>query len=115
MEKKSITKEKVVGMQVINGEGSLIGTVKDVSFAIGEAKMFMVVEMKDGRTQEFPWEDIQAASDFVLLKPKPKIEAITPTPASVASTQTLCPACGKPLTYYPEHKRWYCHNEKKWL
>lgn len=106
MERRTITKEKIVGMQVIDGEACLIGTVKDVSFAIGEAKIYVIIETKDGGAQEVPWDDIQAAGDFVLLKPKPKAEAVTPT---------LCPTCGKPLTYYPEHKRSYCHNEKKWL
>jgi sporulation protein YlmC with PRC-barrel domain len=120
MERKTITKEKVVGMQVIDGEARLIGVVKDVSFAIGETKMYMVVELKDGRIQEFPWEEIQAAGDFVLLRPKPKIEAAastpTTTPTPVAQTvQPLCPTCGKPLTYIQQYKRWYCYNEQKYV
>jgi len=114
-----ITKEKIIGMQVIDGEAHLIGVVKDVSFSI-EGKMFMVVEMKDGRAQEFPWEEIQAAGDFVLLKAKPKI-GITPTvtaaPAAPAAPtgQTLCPTCGRPLTYIEQYKRWYCYNEQKYV
>lgn len=119
MERKTITKEKVIGMQVIDGEARLIGVAKDVSFAIGETKMFMVVELKDGKIQEFPWEDIQAVGDFVLLKPKPKIEAVAPTPVvtptQAPTAQPLCPTCGKPLTYIQQYKRWYCYNEQKYV
>ncbi|MEM3530504.1 MAG: PRC-barrel domain-containing protein [Nitrososphaerales archaeon] len=114
MERKTITKEKIIGMQVINSEANLIGLVKDVSFAVGETKMYMVVELKDGKIQEFPWEDIQAVGDFVLLKPKPKIEVITPTP-STQTAQPICPTCGKPLTYIQQYKRWYCYNEQKYV
>jgi sporulation protein YlmC with PRC-barrel domain len=121
MERKTITKEKVVGMQVIDGDARLIGVVKDVSFAVGESRMYLVVELKDGKIQEFPWEDIQAAGDFVLLRAKPKFETLTPTPtaaptqAPAAQAQTLCPTCGKPLTYIQQYKRWYCYNEQKYV
>lgn len=105
MEKKTVTKEKLIGMQVIDSEGYIVGVVKDISFAIGEAKMFMVIEAKDGKTQDMSWDEVQAAGDFVLLKPKPKIEAVAPN---------LCPTCGKPLTYIEQYKRWYCYNCKKY-
>lgn len=122
MERKTITKEKVVGMQVVDGDAHLAGTVKDVSFAIGEAKMYIIVEMKDGRTQEVSWDEIQAAGDFVLLKPKAKMAA-TPTytaPTAAAAqtastTQPVCHSCGKPLTYIEQYKRWYCYNEQKYV
>ncbi|MEM3538612.1 MAG: PRC-barrel domain-containing protein [Nitrososphaerales archaeon] len=114
MERKTITKEKVIGMQVINSEANLIGVAKDVSFAIGETKMYLVVELKDGKIQDFPWEDIQAVGDFILLKPK--IEAVTPIPTpATQTTQPICPTCGKPLTYIQQYKRWYCYNEKKYV
>jgi len=121
MERRTITKEKVIGMQVIDGEARLIGVVKDVSFAIGEAKMYVIIETKDGRTQEVPWDEIQAAGDFVLLKPKPKIVAVTPTVTAVPTApaaptaQPLCSTCGKPLTYIEQYKRWYCYNEQKYV
>ncbi|MGQ9468904.1 MAG: PRC-barrel domain-containing protein [Nitrososphaerales archaeon] len=102
----------------MDAEGRLIGEVKDVSFVIGEAKMFMVIEMKDGNTKEIPWEEIQAAGDFVLLKPKHKIKAVAPavTPTvPTAPTTPLCPTCGKTLTYIEQYKRWYCYNEKKYV
>lgn len=119
--KEDYNEGKVVGMQVVDGDARLIGVVKDVSFAVGESRMYLVVELKDGKIQEFPWEDIQAAGDFVLLRPKPKIEAVTPTPtvtptqAPAAQAQTLCPTCGKPLTYIQQYKRWYCYNEQKYV
>ena len=123
MERKTITKEKLIGMQVIDGEGRLLGTARDFSFTM-DGKMFMIIEAKDGKTQEISWDDIQAASDFVLLKSKPKIGvtptfATTPTAAPAAPTaptaRPLCPTCGKPLTYIEQYKRWYCYNEQKYV
>jgi len=113
-----LTKEKLIGMQVVDGEARLIGEVKDVSFSIAEGKMFMVIQTKDGRIQESPWDEIQAANDFVLLKPKSKVAAVTPTvtAAPAAPTaQNLCPTCGRPLTYIEQYRRWYCYSEQKYV
>jgi sporulation protein YlmC with PRC-barrel domain len=27
----------------------------------------------------------------------------------------FCPGCGKPLTWIPQYKRWYCYKEKKYV
>jgi len=106
MEKRTVAKEKLMGMQVIDSEAQIIGVVKDVSFTVGEAKMFIVIETKEGKTQEVPWEEVQSVGDLVLLKPKPK---------AVTEPQNICPTCGKPLTYIQQYQRWYCYNEKRYV
>ena len=100
-------------MQVIDADGNLVGTVKDVGFTIGKAGISLSVEGKDGAIRDIAWENIQGAGDFVLLKPV-AAEPSTPTqPAQ--SAQPTCPTCGGPLTYIQQYKRWYCYKDQKYV
>jgi sporulation protein YlmC with PRC-barrel domain len=122
---KPLTRDALVSMQVIDAKGRLIGKVKDVAFAVGKTGIALTVENDDGETQNVAWEDVQAASDFILLKPQaiqqttyqPVQQQVAQTIAQAAqqSTQQLCPTCGKPLTWIPQYQRWYCYNEKKYV
>jgi sporulation protein YlmC with PRC-barrel domain len=113
---KSTTKDKLIGIQVINGDGNLIGTIKDVGFAVGKPGVSLIVEGKNGETQDVTWENIQGAADYVVLKPTTQAAA-SPLPAAqpAQTTQTLCPTCGQPLTYIKEYQRWYCYKEGKYV
>jgi sporulation protein YlmC with PRC-barrel domain len=116
---KSVTKDKLIGMKVIDGDGNLVGTVKDVGFTVGKAGISLSVEDKDGEIRDIAWDNIQGAGDFVILKPATQAAAepsITAQPAQAAQpTQPTCPTCGRPLTYIKEYQRWYCYNDKKYV
>ena len=129
---KPLTRDALVSMQVIDAKGRLIGKVKDVAFAIGKMGIALTVENEDGETQNIAWEEVQAAADFIILKPQivqqttyqpiqqqPVQTAAQPVqqaqPAQQQSTQPLCPTCGKPLTWIPQYQRWYCYNDKKYV
>jgi sporulation protein YlmC with PRC-barrel domain len=106
---KSVTKDKLLSMKVIDADGNLVGTVKDVAFTIGKTGISLNVETKSEETQEVPWEDIQAVGDFVLLRPvKPVHAQQEPTP------QQVCPTCKGPLSYVKEYQRWYCYKCQKY-
>ena len=116
---KSVTKDKLVGMKVVSADGKLTGTVKDVGFTIGKAGISLSVEDEKGETRDVPWENIQGAQDFVVLKPESAIvEAATSltgsTTTQAASGNPTCKICGGPLTYIPQYQRWYCYNDKKY-
>lgn len=104
---KALTKDRLVGMKVIDGAGYLVGEVKDVAFTVGTVpvNMVMILKTKEGRDKDIPWEKVQAAGDFVILKPK------ATTPAAAAT----CPTCGGPLTYIQQYKRWYCTRCQKYV
>ncbi len=114
-------------MQVIDAKGRLVGKVKDVAFAVGKMGISLTVEQEDGEIQSISWEDIQAASDFIILKPvaentyQPSAYQTQQQPAQAAQpvqpqqqSPPLCPTCGKPLTWIPQYQRWYCYNDKKY-
>jgi len=131
---KPLTKDALVSMQVIDSNGRLVGKVKDVAFVVGQLGISLSVENDEGETQCVQWQDIQAASDFILLKPQYQggsQGACTTEQAQVAQTevatekvesapkkqtaQPMCPTCGKPLTWIPQYSRWYCYNDKKYV
>jgi sporulation protein YlmC with PRC-barrel domain len=107
---KNVTKDKLIGMKVIDGDGNLVGTVKDVAFTIGKTGISLSVENKSGENQEVPWEDIQAAGDFIILKPTKQASA---QPQQEA--QQICPTCKGPLSYIKEYQRWYCYKCQKYI
>lgn len=124
---KPLTREALVSMQVINSDGKLVGKVKDIVFEIGKTSVSLLVENDNGESQTFQWDQIQAASDFIILKPltqNAKIEKAQPQQeAQIASqvqvkkssSEAVCPSCGKALTWIPQYSRWYCYNEKKYV
>lgn len=129
---KPLTRDALVSMQVIDAKGRLVGKVKDVAFAIGKNGISITVENDDGDLKNVAWEEVQAASDFIILKPvaaqaaqpvyqqpayqqpvaQPVAQPVQQQPA--AQAQPLCPSCGKPLTWIPQYQRWYCYNDKKY-
>lgn len=118
---KSVTKDKLVGMTVIDADGNTVGKVKDVGFTVGKAGISLSVEGKEGEISDIAWENVQGAGDFVVLKPAAQaataVEPAQPAqPAQSAQpSQPKCPTCGRPLTYIKEYQRWYCYNDKKYV
>jgi sporulation protein YlmC with PRC-barrel domain len=124
VEKKAMTKDRLIGMQVIDSEGNDAGTVQDMAFTIGKTGMTLIVETKKGETREVPWEEIQAAGDYILLKPRAaqpqtvQSQAFGPQPTAQQPQQSqtpICPTCGGPLTYIAQYQRWYCYKDKKYV
>ena len=115
---KSISKDKLVGMTVIDPVGNIAGTVKDVGFTIGKAGISLSIEDKSGNTQDVAWDSIQGVGDFVLLKPSASQTASAAQPVqatqAVQSSQPTCQTCGGPLSYIQQYQRWYCYKCKKY-
>lgn len=118
-DKKAMTKDRLIGMQVIDSDGNDAGTVQDIAFTVGKVGMTLILETKKGETKEIAWEDIQAAGDFVVLKPSSSATqsfGTQPTIQQPQQTQTpICPTCGGPLTYIQQYQRWYCYKDKKYV
>jgi sporulation protein YlmC with PRC-barrel domain len=114
---KPLTRDALIGMQVIDSNARLVGKVKDLAFSVGKSNITLAVEKEDGSVQNVSWEEVQAASDFIILKPTQATYQVMPQqqPVSEQKTQQLCPTCGKPLTWIPQYERWYCYNDKKYV
>jgi sporulation protein YlmC with PRC-barrel domain len=112
---KSLTKDKLIGMKVVDADGNLVGTVKDVGFTVGKAGISLSVEDKEGEISDITWESIQGAGDFVILKPAAQAATVVQPAQPAQPAQPTCPTCGRPLTYIKEYQRWYCYNDKKYV
>ncbi len=123
---KPLTRDALVSMQVIDAKGRLVGKVKDLAFAVGKTGIALTVESKDGQIQNIAWEDVQAATDFIVLKPQLVQQDMYQQPIQTAAqpvqqqtqqqaSQPLCSTCSRPLTWIPQYSRWYCYNEKKYV
>jgi len=107
---KAVTKDMVVGMQVIDAEGNVVGTVKDVAFTVGKTGISLYVENKKGESRNIEWEEVQAVGDFVILKPITTQAVAQPQ----QPTAQVCPTCKGPLSFIQQYQRWYCYKCKKY-
>ncbi len=110
---KGVTKDRLIGMEVIDSKGNLIGRIKDIGFTVGKTGISLTMEDKEGEIKEIPWEDVQGAGDFVLLKPQPEQQLPATVPQQPAA-QT-CPTCKGPLSYVQQYQRWYCYKCQKYV
>jgi len=109
-QEKSITRDKLVNMQVIDAQGHLLGTVKDVAFTIGKTGISLQVENKKGESRNIVWEEVQAIGEFIILKP------VTPAAAQPEQkTQQTCSTCKGPLSFIQQYQRWYCYKCQKYV
>ncbi len=119
-QEKAMTKDRLLGMKVIDADGNSAGNIKDIAFTVGKMGMTLIVETEKGENMEVPWDQIQAAGDFVLLKPSSAQPQgfgpqTTVQPQQAQAQQPTCPTCGGPLTYVQQYQRWYCYKDKKYV
>ena len=44
-DKKAMTKDRLIGMQVYDSEGNAAGTVQDIAFTVGKMGMTLIIEI----------------------------------------------------------------------
>ncbi|MDW8084187.1 MAG: PRC-barrel domain-containing protein [Candidatus Caldarchaeum sp.] len=139
----SVPRGKLLGMQVYNPDGSLIGVVQDIELPIGEGEISLQVMSKYNLLERIPWSMVAAAGDIVILKEKMTLkqpETLQPqtyAPPTVQPAQPQqrggivtgvisrlpfgrkeknpCPTCGKELSWIEQYQRWYCYNCGKYV
>lgn len=100
--KRFIKRGEVVGKQVVEKRGYIIGSVKDLSFTLTAGGVELAITVDSGGKEiSIPWEEIQAIGDVVILKtehekpPSPPLAAApTPTPLPSVGLERVCPYCG---------------------
>lgn len=112
---KGVTKDRLVGMKVISSDGYMIGTVKDIGFTVGKTGISLNIEDKNGEIKEIPWDEVQAAGDFVLLKPAVEAAAATAQAGLQQPAAQICPTCKGPLSFIQQYQRWYCYKCQKYV
>jgi sporulation protein YlmC with PRC-barrel domain len=115
LEKNFLSREKIVGKQVIDENGIIAGTVKDITFDLPRGKMSIIMADDKGKETEISSDNVSAVGDVVLLTgsekpakqiitvakpttPATTVPSTTPVPAPLPSTKTsstpgLCSNC----------------------
>lgn len=100
---KLIPVQQVIGLQVIDTKGSVVGNVKDVSIDFDSKNVSFRVTAKNNAELDFTWDDVQSVQDVVLLKKE--VDAPSPPPTNQSSQNNasspptvhaliICPTCG---------------------
>jgi len=131
--RKPLTRDSLVSMQVIDSNGQLVGKVADIAFEVGKTGVSLAVEIQKGETKIVEWSEVQAASDFIILKAQVQSQSVTQLVTKQQTIQTqetiqqpkqilvrqktpqLCPICNKPLKWIPQYKRYYCYDDKQYF
>lgn len=100
---KFLPLQQLIGLQVIDTKGSLIGNVKDISLDFENKDIALKVATKSRGEMDFGWDDVQSVEDVVLLKKQVDTPPLPPdNKPDSASEQTvqavqaalICPGCG---------------------
>ena len=102
-----LTRDSVIGMQVIGPDGYTLGKVKDISLCVGEMDQAVVIETPNGEEEVRRWSEVAGAGDVILLKAIPPHPGSHSTvPENILTQPTFPPAvepvhcggCGTALT-----------------
>ena len=112
MEKKYLSRDKLVGKQVIDSTAMIIGNVKDISYNLEAKEIGLTITTKSGEEITVPSSNVSNVGDIILLDknidsakvlltvPSPPINppsppTLTPQPIKEISTKTpgLCSSC----------------------
>ncbi len=94
MVKKYLSKDKIIGKQVINPKAIIIGSIKELSFDPEKKEVAFSVTTKEGKEIMITGSDIDTVGDVVLLKKKNDQELTTATEKTAKSTSPgLCQIC----------------------
>jgi len=79
MEKKYLSKDKLVGKQVIDSSAMIIGTVKDMTFDFEARDIGITITAKTGGEIVVPGSNVSNIGDVILLNKKIELPEAAPT------------------------------------
>ena len=104
MEKKYLSRDKIIGKEVIDSKANIVGNVKDISFDLDSKNLAITVMANDKSEILIEGNNINVVGDVillnksmdVLLSPEPEVldrekTEEKPTPST---TPGLCSLCG---------------------
>ncbi len=105
MDKKYLTRDKIIGKQVIDAKAMIIGTVRDLAFDLVAKDFSLLVTTQDKDEIKVESDNVIVIGDVILLKtaatPSEALETpeAPPTPSpppqpAKPTTPGLCPGCG---------------------
>jgi hypothetical protein len=92
--------------------GTGFGTLETSLFSVIVDALFIYILMRADAKAFFAGSSLRAYSPYVTA-PAPGV-ALGPTYTPPAERPPFCVECGKPTTFIPQYKRYYCRSCKKY-
>ena len=96
MEKKYLSRENIVGKQVIDYKAIIIGTVKELSFDFKAKDIGLTITTYDGKEVNVSSDDLRTVGDVLFLKKTAKLveapKAIGPKKPKVVKKASSSPS-----------------------
>ena len=94
----SLTRTELFGKKVYNPDGSWLGDVQDIGFALGGSGFSIVVNTSSGMQAEVPWEKVAAAKDILILKENfDESKAVLRQPVQSSTAASPAPVFTQPV------------------
>ncbi|MBS7623043.1 PRC-barrel domain-containing protein [Candidatus Bathyarchaeota archaeon] len=100
-QRKHISSQKFIGMQVIDSKGVIVGNVKDFVINPIDKEILLVVSSKTEGDIEVPLTNVSSIEDVVLLVRSAEAPVVQQAPAPAPVTIN-CKSCGATL---PSHAK----------
>jgi sporulation protein YlmC with PRC-barrel domain len=111
LEKKYLTRDKIIGKQVIDSKATIMGTVKDLSFDLVAKDFSLLIKAKTDKEITVDSKNVKVVGDVILLTvaaetfetpvasatpttPKASPSVTPPAKPSPPRTPGLCSGCG---------------------
>ena len=108
VEKQYLTREKIIGKQVIDSKAMIMGAVKDLSFDLVARDFSLIIQAKADKEITVDSKNVKVVGDVILLAvtaetfetpappstPKTSPPASPPATPSPSATPGLCSGCG---------------------
>ena len=109
MEKKYLSKDKLVGKQVIDSEATVVGNVKDMMFDFESKEICVTIATKTGEEITVSGSDVGNVGDVVLVNKKIDLPKAVSTGAPV-STYSSAPSREAVVSTTPSATPSLCRN-----
>ncbi|GBC69715.1 hypothetical protein HRbin01_01418 [archaeon HR01] len=86
-----VPRARIIGMQVYNPDGYLVGTVQDVEIPLGGGEISLQVLTRVNTVERIPWNNVGSVGDIIMLKEKVEVKAPEPVSAAQPAQATAPP------------------------
>ncbi len=94
MAKKFLSRERMIGKQVIDSKGTIVGNVKDISVNLESKEIALLIAARTGAEVDVPSDDVLQVGDVILLGKEIKLPPPPEGAPPVLPTVSKCVKCG---------------------
>ncbi len=109
VEKTYLTRDKIIGKQVIDAKGVIMGTVKDLAFDLVARDFSLIVQAEKKKEVTVDSKSVKIVGDVILLAVNAETFETPPTPAPAPSAPAeAAPSVSPPVQPSPPRTPGLC-------